>query len=105
MGGLGKLLGGITSFASVLFAPLMYMLYTLFWGILVSLPFLLIHGLFKAAKFFGFDLINIIIFGKTDATISFKNLPFAFIAFAIYSLFFFCLWWSHWLDIVLKEKT
>lgn len=89
MGGLGKLLGGITSFASVLFAPLMYMLYTLFWGILVSLPFLLIHGLFKAAKFFGFDLINIIIFGKTDATISFKNLPFAFIAFAIYSLFFF----------------
>ena len=86
---MGKLLGAITSFSSMLFAPLMYMFYTLFWGILVSLPFLLIHGLFKAAKFFGFDLINIIIFGKTDATISFKNLPFAFIAFAIYALFFF----------------
>lgn len=75
---------------TIALSPVLYLVYSLFWGIFISFPFLILQGLFKAARFFGFEFINYIIFKVEpgDYNFSFSNLPVAFLAFLIYGLLF-----------------
>jgi len=75
---------------TIALSPVLYLVYSLFWGIFISFPFLILQGLFKAARFFGFEFINYIIFKVEpgDYNFSFSNLPFAFLAFLLYGLLF-----------------
>ncbi|MBN4089703.1 Mbov_0396 family ICE element transmembrane protein [Mycoplasma enhydrae] len=70
--------------------PIRYAVFGVLWGVFISLPFLILKGLFKAAQFFGFELINIIIFGAKpgEFDFSFSKLPVAFLAFMLYALAF-----------------
>lgn len=80
----------ITNVFTVALSPVLYLVFSLFWGIFISFPFLILQGLFKAASFFGFEALNYLIFkiepGKY--TFRFSNLPIAFLAFLIYGLIF-----------------
>ena len=80
----------ITNIFSLALSPVLYLVFSLFWGIFISFPFLILQGLFKAARFFGFEFINYIIFKVEpgDYNFSFSNLPVAFLAFLIYGLLF-----------------
>lgn len=75
---------------TIALSPVLYLVYSLLWGIFISFPFLILQGLFKAARFFGFELLNLIIFKVEpgDYIFSFSNLPVAFLAFLIYGLLF-----------------
>lgn len=75
---------------TIALSPVLYLVYSLFWGIFISFPFLILQGLFKAARFFGFEFINYIIFKVEpgDYNFSFSNLPVAFLAFLLYGLLF-----------------
>ncbi|WP_412031237.1 Mbov_0396 family ICE element transmembrane protein [Metamycoplasma buccale] len=75
---------------TIALSPVLYLVFSLFWGIFISFPFLILQGLFKAARFFGFELLNLIIFQvePSDYTFSFSKLPIAFLAFLIYGLLF-----------------
>ncbi|AZZ65651.1 hypothetical protein DMC14_002555 [Metamycoplasma phocicerebrale] len=80
----------LSNIIKIAISPILYAIFSLFWGIFISFPFLILQGLFKAARFFGFELINIIIFKAEPGDYSFKlsNLPIAFLAFLIYALAF-----------------
>ena len=75
---------------TIALSPVLYLVFSLFWGIFISFPFLILQGLFKAARFFGFELLNLIIFQVEpgEYTFRFSNLPIAFLAFLIYGLIF-----------------
>ncbi|AWX69558.1 Mbov_0396 family ICE element transmembrane protein [[Mycoplasma] anseris] len=86
-----KFISHLSDLGLILLRPVLYFVAATFWGIFISFPFLFLHGLFTAAEFFSFDLVNIILFGKKDALGSYGDLPPTFIAFAIYALFFLIL--------------
>ena len=75
---------------TIALSPVLYLVYSLFWGIFISFPFLILQGLFKAASFFGFEALNYLIFKiePGEYTFRFSNLPIAFLAFLIYGLIF-----------------
>ncbi|WP_420704382.1 Mbov_0396 family ICE element transmembrane protein [Metamycoplasma hyosynoviae] len=70
--------------------PIGYLVFSALWGIFISVPFLILSGLFSAAKFFGFDLINMILFQTKpgEASFKFSNLPIVFFGFAIWAISF-----------------
>lgn len=80
----------LISAITILLSPILYAIFALFWGIFISFPFLILQGLFKVARFFGFELINYIIFkvNPGEYTFSFSDLPAAFLAFLLYGLIF-----------------
>lgn len=80
----------LTNVFTVALSPVLYLVFSLFWGIFISFPFLILQGLFKAASFFGFEALNYLIFKikPGEYTFRFSNLPIAFLAFLIYGLIF-----------------
>ena len=79
-----------TNLFTIVLSPVLYLVFSLFWGIFISFPFLILQGLFKAASFFGFEALNYLIFKiePGEYTFRFSNLPIAFLAFLIYGLIF-----------------
>ena len=80
----------LTDVFTAALSPVLYLVFSLFWGIFISFPFLILQGLFKAASFFGFEALNYLIFKiePGEYTFRFSNLPIAFLAFLIYGLIF-----------------
>ena len=80
----------LTNVFTAALSPVLYLVFSLFWGIFISFPFLILQGLFKAASFFGFEALNYLIFKiePGEYTFRFSNLPIAFLAFLIYGLIF-----------------
>lgn len=80
----------LTDVFTAALSPVLYLVFSLFWGIFISFPFLILQGLFKAASFFGFEALNYLIFKiePGEYTFKFSNLPIAFLAFLIYGLIF-----------------
>ena len=79
-----------THLFTIVLSPVLYLVFSFFWGIFISFPFLILQGLFKAASFFGFEALNYLIFKiePGEYTFKFSNLPIAFLAFLIYGLIF-----------------
>lgn len=80
----------VSNIFTIALSPVLYLVFSLFWGIFISFPFLILQGLFKAASFFGFESLNYLIFKikPGEYTFRFSNLPIAFLAFLIYGLIF-----------------
>ena len=79
-----------THLFTIVLSPVLYLVFSFFWGIFISFPFLILQGLFKAASFFGFEALNYLIFQiqPGEYTFRFSNLPISFLAFLIYGLIF-----------------
>ncbi|WP_438340716.1 Mbov_0396 family ICE element transmembrane protein [Mycoplasma sp. 125] len=75
------------AFAVALFSPILYLIFSALWAVFISLPFLILNGIFNAIKFFGFEFFQIIAFGTSDPTkLGVNAVPAAFLGAVIISI-------------------
>ncbi|ENY53621.1 Hypothetical protein MALK_6490 [Metamycoplasma alkalescens 14918] len=74
-------------------SPILYAIFSLLWGILVTFLWSLLEGIYQFVKFITFDLTNFLIFQKKSSSevnpFQWSNLPSLFIGLLVFSILLF----------------